>query len=160
MSLISMNRCLGGKVQDFPDLQTARKVGIDFTLAAARAFLSGLCPILRENGQKFRFVFCSGRGAEWNQDRNLWYFAETRKLKGAVERGLLDIDEANREVFQAVILRPGGVLPDESVRLAKIAGLIVSVVPVSELARALIAAVINPPKDKVIENEAMLGLKD
>jgi hypothetical protein len=91
---------------------------------------------------------------------NLWYFAETRKLKGAVERGLLDIDEANREGFQAVILRPGGVLPDESVRLANIAGLIVSVVPVSELARALIAAVINPPKDKVIENEAMLGLKD
>ncbi|EXJ73591.1 uncharacterized protein A1O5_03353 [Cladophialophora psammophila CBS 110553] len=90
--------CLGGKVEDFPDLETARKVGVNFTLTAAHAFVKGICPSLQP-GQRFRFVFCSGNGAEWGQDKRLWVFSDTRKLKEAAERGLLDIAEDNRDVI-------------------------------------------------------------
>lgn len=70
-------RCLGGKVEDFPDVETARKVGVDFALAAANAFVRSIAP----NGGKFQFVFCSGKGAEWDQQKKLWMFSDTRKLK-------------------------------------------------------------------------------
>ena len=75
-------RCLGGKVDDFPNLEAARKVGIDFTLAAANAFVKGICPTLQQQQtQKFRFVFCGGKGAEWDQEKKLWVFNDSRKLK-------------------------------------------------------------------------------
>ena len=148
-------RCLGGKVEDFPNLEAARKVGVEYTLSAARAFANEICPSVRERGHKFRFVFCSGKGAEWDQSKSLWVFSDTRKLKGAAERGLLDIAEANPEVFETVVLRPGGVTPDASVLLTKIAGLMTPVVPVSQLAKALVLACIDPPQDKIIENDGI-----
>ncbi|KAJ9611168.1 hypothetical protein H2200_004351 [Cladophialophora chaetospira] len=150
--------CLGGKVEDFPDLETARKVGVDYSLAAARAFATGICPSLQERGRRFLFVFCSGKGAEWDQSKSLWLFSDTRKLKGAAERGLLDIAEENPDVFDTLVLRPGGVTPDANVLLAKIAGVMVPVVPVSQLAKALVRVCINPPQDKVVENDGILKL--
>ena len=73
-------RTVGGKVQDFPDLETARKVGVDHTLAAANAFATSLAPRL-ESGRKFAFVFCSGDGASRDPDTKLWIMSDTRKIK-------------------------------------------------------------------------------
>ena len=71
---------VGGKVQDFPDIETARRVGIDCTLAGANALASSIAPSLR-TGRKFPFVFCSGHGAEQKEDAQVWFFSDTRKLK-------------------------------------------------------------------------------
>lgn len=75
-------------MEDFPSLQVARTVGVDYTLAAAAAFAKYLvvAPENEEmasmkNTTKFKFVYCSGNGAEWDQDRKLWVFPDTRKLK-------------------------------------------------------------------------------
>ena len=75
-----MNRCLGGKAQDLPDVETARHVGVDFTLAGANAFLDHLAPRLLPR-KKFVFVFCSGKGAEWDQSKSLWIGQDTRRIK-------------------------------------------------------------------------------
>lgn len=72
--------CLGGKLPDFPSLDVAKKVCIDYTLAAANAFAETLAPRLKAQG-KFRFVFCSGRGAEPDAGKGLWVFSDTRKVK-------------------------------------------------------------------------------
>ena len=69
----------GGKVGDFPDLATARRVGIEQTLAAAKAFATNLAPQL--GGRKFPFVFCKWDGAEQQKDARLWLFSDTRKIK-------------------------------------------------------------------------------
>lgn len=53
---------------------------MDYTLAAASAFLEKLAPQLPEGGQ-FRFVFCSGKFAEWDQDKALHFMADTRHVK-------------------------------------------------------------------------------
>jgi hypothetical protein len=74
-------RTVGGKVQDFPNFETARKVSVDYTLEAARAFATSLAPPLGNAGRKFSFVFCSGQGAEQQQDARVWLFSDTRKLK-------------------------------------------------------------------------------
>jgi hypothetical protein len=79
--LTLFRRTVGGKIQDFPNIETARKVGIDHTLAAARAFATTLAPPLGKAGRKFHFVFCSGNGAEQQEDARVWLFSETRKLK-------------------------------------------------------------------------------
>lgn len=158
MNANKLNRCLGGKVEDFPDLETARKVGVEFALAAANAFVQGICPALKQKREKFHFIFCSGKGAEWDQGKKLWVFPDTRKLKGAAERGLLDIAKENPSVFETIILRPGGVTPDESTLLIKIAGLVTPVVPVSQLAKALVKACLSPPGEKLLENDGIIEL--
>ncbi|OAP65343.1 hypothetical protein AYL99_01315 [Fonsecaea erecta] len=150
--------CLGGKVEDFPDFQTARKVGVDFTLAAADAFVKTICPNLAPQGHRFRFVFCSGMGAEWDQDKKLWLFSDTRKLKGEVERGLLDLAMANPDVFEAIVLRPGGIVPDDSVLFRKFVSFMTPVVPVTQLAKALVRCCISPPPEQVVEHGDILQL--
>jgi hypothetical protein len=50
-----------------------------FALIAANAFANTLAPALK--GEKFKFVFCSGMGAEWDQTKPLWFLKDTRRIK-------------------------------------------------------------------------------
>ncbi|KAK4996474.1 hypothetical protein LTR66_003938, partial [Elasticomyces elasticus] len=59
--------CLGGKATQFPDLETAQRVGISYTHSAAEAIAAHLGPGLAKRGKKFRFVYCSAWGAEPDQ---------------------------------------------------------------------------------------------
>jgi hypothetical protein len=59
-------------------VETCKKVH-DFALIAANAFADTLAPAL--NGKKFKFVFCSGMGAEWDQTKRLWFLKDTRRIK-------------------------------------------------------------------------------
>ncbi|KAK1770026.1 hypothetical protein QBC33DRAFT_529962 [Phialemonium atrogriseum] len=71
---------IGGRATQFPDVETAKRVGVDYTLAAANAFASALAPRLPD-GRAFRFVFCSGKYAEWEQEKSLAFLADTRRIK-------------------------------------------------------------------------------
>jgi hypothetical protein len=53
---------------------------VDYTLAGAKAFYEHLAPQLPE-GRQFRFVFCSGKFAEWDQTKPLKFMADTRRVK-------------------------------------------------------------------------------
>lgn len=76
--LIELNRTVGGPAFRFPDVEMCQKVHY-FTLTAANAFVNTLAPAL--NGKKFKFVFCSGMGAEWDQTKPLWFMKDTRRIK-------------------------------------------------------------------------------
>lgn len=74
--------CLGGPGIHFPDIATARKVNIDYTLACAEVIAKQVIPYLESPGI-FRFVLCSGAWAErdpskWN---SLWFLKDTRRYK-------------------------------------------------------------------------------
>ena len=56
---------------------------VDYTIAAAKAFLSALAPQTAARGAKFRFVFCSGQFAEWDQSKKLMFLGDTRRLKAS-----------------------------------------------------------------------------
>ena len=63
-----------------PDNETARKVSIDYTLAAAGAF--GQDAALEDGkAKKFRFVYCSGGAAERDQTRTLWFMQDYRRIR-------------------------------------------------------------------------------
>jgi nucleoside-diphosphate-sugar epimerase len=72
--------CVGGRATSFPDVATARKVSVDFTLAAARKFSTVLASQIGDS-RKFHFVFCSGWGAEMDPHKRLWMLADTRRIK-------------------------------------------------------------------------------
>lgn len=77
---LTLHRAIGGRATQFPDVETYRRVQVDFTLAAARAFRETLVPQLPA-GKQFRFVFCSGKFAEWDQKKPLSFLADTRRVK-------------------------------------------------------------------------------
>ena len=86
-----VSRTIGGKVENFPDQETARKVGIGYTVVAAEAIRDRLLaehsskPDGQQKKQPFRFVYCSGAGSERNQHAKLWIQSETRKIKVSLQ---------------------------------------------------------------------------
>jgi len=112
-------RCIGGNVNKFPNLETAQRVNIAMPQAAAEAFAVHVAPTSSElthapknsRGHAFRFIYLSVAWAEQNQFASLWTQAQTRKTKGAAEKGLLDY-AATREpgTFEVYALRLGRVL--------------------------------------------------
>ncbi|KAI0837411.1 hypothetical protein F5Y06DRAFT_271637 [Hypoxylon sp. FL0890] len=140
---------LGGRATQFPDVETARKVSVDYTLAAAKAFIDGLAPKL-PNSQKFRFVFCSGKFAEWDQNKNLIMLPDTRKIKGQAEKGLCDLADANKDKFEVWAVRPNGVVKKHGA-LINMLGLI----GVDQLARAMLKIVVDGHKDRIIESNEL-----
>lgn len=79
--LLIISRCIGGKVSDFPDYGTAKRVQYDYTVAFAEACERSIRPREESGQQEFRFVFCSGAFTERDQKKGLWWGDDTRKLK-------------------------------------------------------------------------------
>lgn len=76
-------RCIGGRHTPTSRWKTPDEyllVSVDYTLAAAGAFATGVAPYL-PSWKKVRFVFCSGHAAELDQSRSLWVMGRTRKAK-------------------------------------------------------------------------------
>lgn len=119
---------IGGRVQQFKNLDEARKVNINYAVAAAEAFAQHLATALTPHegypntGPKagvkrfpFRFVYLSCWGAEHDQFRRLWMYSDTRKTKGAAEKGIMEAAINSQEIdghkcLEVVALRPGAVL--------------------------------------------------
>ena len=87
--------------------------------AAAEAFAIHLSPSTDDmaklpknsRGHAFRFIYLSVAGAEQNQFASLWTQAQTRKTKGAAEKGLLEYAESREPgTFEVYALRLGRVL--------------------------------------------------
>lgn len=119
---------VGGSVPQFRTLDDARRVNIDYAVAGAEAFARDLATgLMPHEGYPerepragvrrfpFRFVYLSCWGAEEVQFKRLWVFADTRKVKGMAEKGIMEV-AGNSEVvggfrcFEAICLRPGKVL--------------------------------------------------
>lgn len=82
--------------------------------AAAETFAIHLAPTLDEldfkpknsRGQAFRFIYLSVWGAEYDQHASLWVQADTRKMKGAAEKALLEfVDTREPGTFEVYVLR-------------------------------------------------------
>jgi hypothetical protein len=93
LTFLVHGRAIGGRVPQFPDLETAWRVQRDYPIAAFKAFASKLAPPLEKENKKFRFVFLSGALAEWDQRKTLYFLSDSRKLK--VSHGLLDFSRSS-----------------------------------------------------------------
>ena len=61
-----------------PDNDTARKVCLDYTIAAAKA-IGGTCRL--PEGRRFRFIYLSGGAAERDQTKPLWFKQDYRRIR-------------------------------------------------------------------------------
>ncbi|KAI5920411.1 hypothetical protein F4810DRAFT_436868 [Camillea tinctor] len=147
---------IGGRVPQFPDVETARRVSVDFTIAAAKAFLDNLAPQLSD-GRKFRFLFCSGKYAEWDDKKHLNFMADTRHIKGQVERGLCELADANPDKFEVFIVRPGGITTKGG-RLKATSANIMGFITVDHLAKDMLKIVVDGHSQRILESDVLIKM--
>ncbi|KAI6890452.1 hypothetical protein KC334_g14748 [Hortaea werneckii] len=113
----------------------------------------------------FRFIFISSWGAEQDQFRSLWIWNDSRKIKGAAEKGLFDIADASQEVqghkcFEVVSLRPGQVIAAGDAISTLLWEATVPSIAVDRLAKSAISHALmgtGDEKKRIIENTECLG---
>ncbi|KAI1495373.1 hypothetical protein F5X96DRAFT_613213 [Biscogniauxia mediterranea] len=147
---------IGGRATQFPDVETARRVSVDFTIAAAKAFLDNLAPRLPD-GRKFRFLFCSGKFAEWDDKKKLSFMSDTRHIKGQVEKGLCELADANPDKFEVFIVRPGGIA-SKGGRLKATSANLVGFITVDHLAKDMLEIVVNGHSQRIVESEVLIKM--
>ncbi|PWY84378.1 NAD(P)-binding protein [Aspergillus eucalypticola CBS 122712] len=137
------------------DTETARRINVEYTMAAMRAFGTHLSFSV-EGGGEFRFVYLSGGMSERDQSRSLWMAGETRKIRGQVENALSDYEKNNNNL-EVYIARPGMVLA-RGMSLRTVIFRMGPSIWVDDLAKVLVDVVVKGDGDgeRVLENERML----
>jgi hypothetical protein len=162
---------LGGKLEQFKNKEEAERVNIHFPLQAANAFATALAILLDPHALPgrgkfpFRFVFMSGSGAEQDQFRTLWMWSDSRKMKGAMEKGIFDVADNSELVdgkrcFEAIALRPGGVLAGGDSVVTLLSESVIPVIAVDRLAKCAIKIVLEGTGvegKRILENKDCLG---
>ncbi|KAI0376393.1 hypothetical protein F5Y04DRAFT_266448 [Hypomontagnella monticulosa] len=143
---------IGGRAYQFPDLETAKKVSIDYTIAGAKAFLEVLAPKLPEP-QKFRFVFCSGKYAEWDQNKSLLLLKDTRLIKGQVEKSLCELADANKDKLEVWAVRPSAITKKHAPLINSI-----GLISVDRLAKAMLKIVTEGYHNRIIELDELVKM--
>ena len=149
-----------------------RKINLNYTLAAAKAFTEILAPSL-EDGKKFRFVYLSGMMTERDPKRNLWFMKESRLIRvsdneawtpslgalanvkliseqGEVETALIRLEEEYEKSLLTYVARPGGVQPTNSLFPAMLQPL-ARAITVDDLAIKMLDTAINGHKTQILE---------
>ncbi|KAJ5227341.1 uncharacterized protein N7469_007347 [Penicillium citrinum] len=126
-----------------PDEETARRVSIGYTTTAAKLF--------NENCRKpFRFVYCSGAGAEQDQTKPLWFMQDYRRIRGQVESEILKFANENAG-FESYIVKPGLIF-SRGVPLPSFVSNIATSIKVDNLAAKMLDLALKGGEKKVWEN--------
>lgn len=151
----------------FPNLETAQRVNIAMPQAAAEAMAQTLSPepsfkSKSKRGDAFRFVYLSVAGAEQDQFRSLWVQAQSRKAKGAAEKGLFELaDSRPKGTFEAYSLRLGKVLPGGQTAYNIVTEATSTSISVGLVAKGCISTVIDGRLEKeggrILENADLFG---
>ncbi|KAK0863875.1 hypothetical protein LTR87_015994 [Friedmanniomyces endolithicus] len=127
------------------------EVHVDYTLAAAEAFVEHVAPVCRETeGKRFTFLYLSGKICERDQSKALWFLADARRMRGAVETELVEMEAKHADVWKSVVARPGGVSKAESTVLKWLAP--EWTIGVAELAASLVDVVVSREGEHFMEN--------
>ncbi|KAL1590736.1 hypothetical protein WHR41_00527 [Cladosporium halotolerans] len=160
---------LGAPVNSHKSLEEAQKTGISYPVQAAEKFARICAPEYMETQKggyikPFRFVFMSFWGAEENQFRSLWLWGDTRRIKGAAEKGLFETMDSSEVVdgkkcLDVMAFRVGTVLAKGDAITSIIAMGTVPSITVDRLAKTAIQKCLNGDVDKrrVLENADVLG---
>ncbi|KAI6861007.1 hypothetical protein D0864_06551 [Hortaea werneckii] len=160
----------GNSIAQYKNVDEARRVGINYPIQCAEALAgevaTALSPQLMPKKKfPFRFIFISSWGAEQDQFRSLWIWNDSRKIKGAAEKGLFDIADASQEVqghkcFEVVSLRPGQVIAAGDAISTLLWEATVPSIAVDRLAKSAISHALmgtGDEKKRIIENKECLG---
>lgn len=162
--------CVGNpKIASYKNLEEAQKVGIQYPIQAAEKFAKFCAPEYMEtqtgkNIVPFRFIFMSIWGAERNQFKSLWIWNDSRKIKGAAEKGLFDIMEScqvidNKRCLEVTAMRAGAFIKGGDGVGTIVAMGAAPCIAVDRLARSTIKLCLDGDSEKkrVWENNDCLG---
>lgn len=62
------------------DNEEARRVSVDYTMAAAKAFTENTAA-KGDRESKFRFIYLSGAAAQRDQTKSAWFMSDYRKIR-------------------------------------------------------------------------------
>jgi nucleoside-diphosphate-sugar epimerase len=128
-------------------------VNLKYPLAFQEAFAQRMLNSSRQ--QKFRFLLLSGAFVEPNQARNLFFLPDQRHMKGLLHTKTLDFAEAHQNVWEAIIVRPGGILFGGDTLMNRAGECIFGsglAIRAEELAASVAHLVINGSSHPVVEN--------
>lgn len=112
-----------------------------------------------EASSKFRFIYLSGQMVETDQSKGLHLIPAARKIKSVFETEAMKFTEEHEKLWQTLIVRPGGVLPKDTIATS-VLGLVIGMnwsVRVEELGAFLAHLAIYGSKDRnFFENEDIL----
>lgn len=137
-------------------------VNLKYPLAFQEAFAKRLLASSRSRegrSSKFRFVLLSGAFVESDQSRRLFFLWDQRRMKGLLATKTLEFAEAHRDVWEALIIRPGGILfggdtlLNRATEYAFGTGLAIRA---EEVGATVADLVLNGAKQSVIENSEMV----
>ncbi|KAL3449163.1 hypothetical protein BJX65DRAFT_294684 [Aspergillus insuetus] len=134
------------------DPVSAKRICVDFTAAAARAFSRAASS--SDSKPPFRFVYISGAAVERDQSKSLWYMGNYRRMRGDGENVLFAHAEANPGVFEAYAMRPGLVPSLDGTIRDRIWSLFPSARK-DLLAKAMIDIALKGHKEDTISNQAI-----
>ncbi|KAI9843832.1 MAG: hypothetical protein M1837_006093 [Sclerophora amabilis] len=151
------SRCIGSVyLYGKDETQQYIKTNVDYTLAAAKAYVTHLVPQL-DGGESFRFVFCSGMLSVTDQKKSVWIFDLSRKVKGQNENELFQIAEEEPK-FDVYSVRPGGVTPVQRRIIDKIVSPIFPTIRLDELGVAMVKICKSGSEKHVIENSELIAM--
>ncbi|KAF4453891.1 hypothetical protein FALBO_15915 [Fusarium albosuccineum] len=149
--LMGSQLVFGGLATHFPDVETYRNVQFNYTISGAKLMINYLAPQLAPR-VKFRFVFCSGKLAEWDQEQSLYFLADTRKGKGEVEKQLCGLADDDKNQFEVWCARPSAILPSEAGLLSRLSGRLYDAILAHDLAIALVNVALEGHSERIIES--------
>ncbi|KAL2065726.1 hypothetical protein VTL71DRAFT_3396 [Oculimacula yallundae] len=147
---------LGGIPSRFPDLATARKVNIDFPLAAAKAFAEKLARQL--SAKIFRFVYVSGHAVDRDLSKQHRFFNDAIHIKGDIENKLVALEAEHPQSLAVYLPRPGSVIPPNNRLVTVLVKLTTSFYPAmkcEEFAAAMIDVAIRGADEQVLSHDVM-----
>ncbi|KAL8380770.1 hypothetical protein RB595_005180 [Gaeumannomyces hyphopodioides] len=112
-----------------------------------------------EASSKFRFIYLSGQMVETDQSKDLHLIPAARKIKSVFETEAMKFMEEHDQLWQTLIVRPGGVLPKDTIATS-VLGLVIGKnwsVRVEEVGAFVAYLAIHGSKDRnFFENEDIL----
>ncbi|KAH6716172.1 hypothetical protein BKA61DRAFT_602659 [Leptodontidium sp. MPI-SDFR-AT-0119] len=148
---------LGGIPSRFPDLATARKVNIDYPLAAAKAFVETLAPGLGP-GKKFRFIYVSGHAVDRDLSKQHRFFNDAIHIKGEIENKLVQLEADNADKLTVYLPRPGSVIPPNNRLVTVLVKLTTSFYPAmkgEEFAAAMIDVAFRGAEEQALSHDVL-----
>ncbi|KAH7386189.1 hypothetical protein BKA64DRAFT_680342 [Cadophora sp. MPI-SDFR-AT-0126] len=148
---------LGGIPSRFPDLATARKVNVDYALAAAKVFVETLSPQL-STGKKFRFLYVSGHAVDRDLSKQHRFFNDAIHIKGEIENKLVGLEAESPDKLSIYLPRPGSVIPPNNKLVTVLVKLTTSFYPAmkaEEFAAAMIDIAINGADEQALSHDVV-----
>lgn len=137
-------------------------VNLDYPLAFQEAFAKRLIAtprIHQGRKDKFKFILLSGAFVEPDQSRTLYFLWDQRKMKGVLQTKTLEFAEAHRDIWEALIIRPGGILFGGGTCVNEVTEYVFGkglAIRGEELGAFVADLVVNGSQNAVIENREMV----